>query len=579
MATPAFDSVKRNGQHFTPQALAEFLAKRAADHLPRGRSLRIMDPACGDGELLLAANSILSAKGWEVEELVGCELDPEAAAKAEARMSEITQKKVHVGDFLDLAEDVDTYGLFDLVITNPPYVRTQVLGADLSGALAARFGLRGRVDLTHAFVTLSARLLNSSGALALLCSNRFLSTKAGDNVRRVLDSDFSVREIYDLGDTKLFKAAVLPAVVIADKRTEDTGVLESARFARAYESTALSAETEVSSILESITSDTSGAVSVAGKIYAIEVGSLARGASGDPWGLQTEESAQWLDEIAKGTWKTFGEVAKTRVGIKTTADAVFIGDDWGDLPPERQPEAEILLPLVTHESVQPWCISNESETRVLYPYDLGKDKREVLQMNAFPKAMAYLLGHEERLRGRKYVIEGGRQWFEIWVPQRPALWKQPKIVFPDISEEARFALDTSGSVVNGDCYWISFSDLPSEDVGFLMLAVGNSKLGMRFYDTVCGNKLYSGRRRWITQYVDRLPLPDPANPAAVRTIGLARELSETPRGTEAAERLQSQIESALEEAFSVDPDNISSGGRPDPNSNIPSQAMAQESLF
>lgn len=579
MATPAFDSVKRNGQHFTPQALAEFLAERAADHLPHGRPLRIMDPACGDGELLLAANSVLSAAGWEVEELVGCELDPEAAAKAAARISDITQGKVHVGDFLELAEDAGTYGLFDLVITNPPYVRTQVLGAELSGALAARFGLKGRVDLTHAFVTLSTRMLNASGALALLCSNRFLSTKAGDNVRRILDSDFSVREIYDLGDTKLFKAAVLPAVVIANKKTEGTGALENARFTRAYESTTRGAEREVSSVLESITSDTSEVVSVAGKTYAIEVGSLARGASGGPWGLRTEESAQWLDEIEKGTWKTFGEVAKTRVGIKTTADAVFIGDDWDDLPPESRPEPEILLPLVTHESVRPWHISNESETRVLYPYNLGKEKRELLQMDAFPKAMTYLLGHEDRLRGRKYVIDGGRQWFEIWVPQRPALWKQPKIVFPDISEEARFALDVSGSVVNGDCYWISFSDLPSEDVGFLMLAVGNSKLGLRFYDTVCGNKLYSGRRRWITQYVDRLPLPDPANPATVRTIDLARELSETPLGTQAAERLQSQIESALEEAFSADSGRISSSGQPVPNSKVPSQGVAQESLF
>lgn len=578
MPTSNFDGVKRNGQHFTPQALAEFLAKRAADHLPRGRSLRIMDPACGDGELLLAANSVLSAEGWKVEELVGCELDPEAAAQAEARMSDIAQRQVHVGDFLELAEDASAYGLFDLVITNPPYVRTQVLGAELSGALAARFGLKGRVDLTHPFVTLSARLLNSSGTLALLCSNRFLSTKAGDNVRRVLDSDFTVREIYDLGDTKLFKAAVLPAVVIANKKMGDTGTTESARFTRAYESPTLSAGREESSVLESLTSSASEVVSVAGKTYAIEVGSLVRGTSGGPWGLQTEQSAQWLNEVEKGTWKTFGEVAKTRVGIKTTADAVFIRDDWGKLPLPMQPEAEILLPLVTHENVRSWRVSNESETRVLYPYNLEKEKREVLQMDAFPMAMAYLAEHEERLRGRKYVIEGGRQWFEIWVPQRPALWKQPKIVFPDISEEARFALDTSGSVVNGDCYWISLSDLPSEDIGFLMLAVGNSKLGLRFYDTVCGNKLYSGRRRWITQYVNRLPLPNPTSPAAVRVIGLARELSETPRGTEAAERLQREIESALEEAFFTESDH-SPSDQLCPDIVIPSQAVAQETLF
>ncbi|MCY4456377.1 MAG: hypothetical protein OXB90_00325, partial [Acidimicrobiaceae bacterium] len=58
------------------------------------------------------------------------------------------------------------------------------------------------------------------------------------------------------------------------------------------------------------------------------------------------------------------------------------------------------------------------------------------------------------LEGRAYVIEGGRNWFEIWVPQKPALWTQQKIVFPDIADAPRFAIDRSGSIVNGDCYWM-----------------------------------------------------------------------------------------------------------------------------
>lgn len=547
MAADSYGSGKRNGRHFTPPDLAEFLAERAAHHLPPGRRLRILDPACGDGELLLAASAALTARGHTIEEIIGCEIDPETADRARERIAPLGGTvHIHAGDFLAATDHTDRYGHFELIITNPPYVRTQVLGATQSSALANRFGLSGRVDLTHPFVTLSAALLRPGGVLALLCSNRFLTTRAGGNVRRVLDTDFLPREIYDLGDTKLFRASVLPAVVIAVKGR--AAVRPPARFTRVYESPGVAAARAEASILTAITRDAPHVVRVAGKSYTVEVGSLAGGEPGAPWSLLSGESATWLETVRAGTWRTFGEVAKTRVGIKTTADAVFVRDDWDTLP--DPPEPELLLPLLTHEDIEPWRVRPRPRARVLYPYDLRAERRTLVDMGRFPRAMAYLCGHEDRLRARGYVTAAGRQWFEIWVPQRPALWGSPKIVFPDICDVARLALDTSGAVVNGDCYWISFADLASEDIGYLMLAVGNSRLGLRFYDTVCGNRLYAGRRRWITQYVDRLPLPSPDRPGARRAIELARRLCAPGVGAGERAELSAEIEQSLWESFS-----------------------------
>jgi len=110
------------------------------------------------------------------------------------------------------------------------------------------------------------------------------------------------------------------------------------------------------------------------------------------------------------------------------------------------------------------------------------------------------------LEGRAYVIEGGRNWFEIWVPQKPALWTQQKIVFPDIADAPRFAIDRSGSIVNGDCYWMVVED---DDLAEVIAAVGNSSFCTWFYDAACGNYLYAGRRRFMTQYIEHLPIPAP----------------------------------------------------------------------
>jgi hypothetical protein len=219
-------------------------------------------------------------------------------------------------------------------------------------------------------------------------------------------------------------------------------------------------------------------------------------------------------------WRTFGEVARIRVGIKTTADRVFISDRWEHR--DTPPEPELLFDLITHHDLAPWRISRERPRRVLYPYDMTRSRRTPVDLAGFPAAAAYLAEHKDVLAARGYLTASGREWFEIWVPQRPHLWRHPKLVFPDISVAPRFALDRSGAIVNGDCYWISVPDIGSVTLAYLLMGVANSTLGLRFYDAVCGNRLYASRRRWITQYVARLPVPDPSSASAAALIAGVR---------------------------------------------------------
>jgi adenine-specific DNA-methyltransferase len=268
---------------------------------------------------------------------------------------------------------------------------------------------------------------------------------------------------------------------------------------------------------------TSGLIRAPTGQFRIERGFLSDRSAEAIWTLSTADSENWLKVVERHVGATFGEVGRVRVGIKTTADQVFIRDDWNSLPLDRQPERELLRPLLRHFEATRWLADTPRQT-VLYPHVVIDGRRHPVDLTAFPRASRYLESHRVRLSRRHYVVDSGRQWYEIWVPHNPTEWSLPKIVFPDIAEQPRFFLDHSGAVVNGDCYWITLCPGRHADWLLLMLAVANSTFMVHYYDTAFHNQLYAGRRRFMTQYVKHVPLPDIESRFSQHAIARVRQL-------------------------------------------------------
>lgn len=151
-------------------------------------------------------------------------------------------------------------------------------------------------------------------------------------------------------------------------------------------------------------------------------------------------------------------------------------------------------------------------------------EKKAYDINKYPNAKKYLENNYEQLSGRNYIKLSKRNWYEIWVPQNPDSWKKPKIVFRDISEHPEFWLDTSGAVVNGDCYWIEINDDVFEDVVYLALAIANSEFIEKYYDVKFNTKLYSGKRRFMAQYVEQFPIPVYTSELAQKTISIVKKI-------------------------------------------------------
>lgn len=542
-------SRKSHGVHYTPSSLARFVARRALTQVTTEACV-VLDPACGHGELLWAVAAEAEKLGLAAPHLVGVDRDEEALAVAEERLrwSPAASVVVHAQDFLALETQRDDAlpARYDLVVSNPPYVRTQVLGAARAQELGRQFGLTGRVDLYHAFVAAMTRRLPDGGVLGLLCSNRFLTTRSGHSLRALLQRNYEIAELWDLGDTKLFGAAVLPAVVVARRANAPTA--NTGSFVRVYESAEDPADEAVKedSLFDALEGQAEGAVQVIDRRFAVERGELVRARERQPWRMASENTSRWLRTVKKHSAAVLGDLGPLRVGIKTTADRVFIRTSWDDLPPQVRPEQALLHPLLTHRVAARWRVDDQADgaRSVLYPHETREGRRRAVDLSYYPRAAAYLEQHRARLEAREYVMKAGRAWYEIWVPQQPDAWAAPKLVWPDISARPKFFLDRSGSVVNGDCYWLSCGDRSEAEVA-LALAVANSSFALQHYDLCCGNRLYAGRRRFMTQYLERLPIPD-ASAAALREVaGMVEKLRQ--RGPEGAE-VRSTIENALDTA-------------------------------
>ena len=535
--------IKTNGIVYTPEELAEYLASSMYEYfsIEDKKELRILDPAIGDGELVIALLNVIRRNTVNIDIMVvGFETDVNVIPKTIGRLSQEYPNihiNIHKEDFLAFAGGEAQKYEFDFVIANPPYIRTQVLGADKAQLIAKQAGLSGRVDAYYAFLVAADQFLKPDGIAGFITSNKFMSVKSGMKVREYLFSKTKLLQITDFGDTKLFDASVLPCT-LTFKRGKSDG--ENIGFTSIYETTECRADFMADTIFNVIEKE--GVVEINdGRRFKIRQGKLEVKNESTPWHLASEDQKSWLDYVDSITWKRFSDIGKIRVGIKTTADNVFIGT-WDDT--EEQPE--LLMPLITHRNAGQIVPRNSSFWKVLYTHTMQSGKRKVYDIEEYPISYQYLENHREQLAGRQYIQKANRRWYEIWVPQNPAAWKSRKIVFRDISEKPEFWIDDSGAVVNGDCYWIEVGeDIPS-DVLYLALAIANSSFIEKYYDYKFNNKLYSGKRRFMTQYVNDFPIPDVTLPKARQAIDLVKSIIADPK---IAAMQKAELDNVVDEIF------------------------------
>ncbi len=212
------------GQFATPPALALSIARHARALMGEATQVRFLDPAVGTGSFFSAlAHAVPSQK---ITAATGIELDP-LFAKAAKNLWADQGLEVVQGDFTRQRPPAQR---FNLILTNPPYVRHHHLPADEKDRLKEQLArslhlpISGLAGLYCYFLLLAHDWMEDEGLAVWLIPSEFMDVNYGAALRRYLSERVTLLQIHRFcpTDEQFADALVTSAVVIFRKSAPPT---------------------------------------------------------------------------------------------------------------------------------------------------------------------------------------------------------------------------------------------------------------------------------------------------------------------------------------------------------------------
>jgi hypothetical protein len=406
---------------------------------------------------------------------------------------------------------------FDLVVTNPPWIRANRLARSQRQQLKTRYGsfsndlwegaddlgirvpFGAQVDVAALFVERSLELLRPKGRLAALLPAKLFRSLHGTGFRhRVAGEHIEVVRDYGDSDRQMFDATVYPSVLQVQKTESDAGgeLRDSPTRAtrpprrpparRAPRPRAQSFETTVwrGDDRETWTSDLDSVLTCGDDV-------------GAPWMFAPPRVADIFDRMRQ-TSRLLGGVdaLQPRRGLMTGRNGVFLLDqveaaDWlGD-------RAETWTrPSLSGRDVRAWEL--DTQKRLLWAYDDQLELRDDLP----PPLADYFAEHEADLRDRADDNPEKPPWqlFRL----KPGLL-EPKVVWRDLAPRLEAALAPADVVPLNTVYFVPFSRRRHAEA---FVALLNSE-PMRAFAYAIGERARGGWRRHFAWVMRLLPVPEP----------------------------------------------------------------------
>jgi adenine-specific DNA-methyltransferase len=405
---------------------------------------------------------------------------------------------------IEPADKGSAEGVFDIVISNPPYVRQETLkhltaldsnGVErpLKDVLKERYACyTSMADLYVYFYERSFQLLKEGGVLSTITSNKYMRSKYGHNLRNYLVYAGHLHTCLDFGDAPVFTAIAYPCILVIGK-ARNVGAKDLPETLNARQVPASELQLTAWNWPEG------HRVAEFPELFEVNAFKVTQASlANDAWQLEDKESQRMLKRI-EGTGTPLGEYVNRRIyyGIKTGYNKAFVVDrETRDrLIAEHPSSAEVLKPYLRGRDVKRWRT---------VPQDLWLIfTRRGIKLDKYPAIKAYLLPNKMRLTpgakgGRK---PGPYEWFEI--QDNIAYYKEfdePKIIIPAITGTVNYAPDTEGYFSNDKSSILIPPSVP------YLLGILNSRVS-NWYSFKRFPTKQGGFLEFKPTYVDKFPVP------------------------------------------------------------------------
>jgi DNA modification methylase/methylase of polypeptide subunit release factors len=530
VAEEPVERLKPKGVILTPYWLASRIARNASKHWARlhrtgKKPLLIGDLSCGTGVFLLAAENCFGRSA----KIMGQDIDAKSLKYAKLlRYINKSDWEITQGDSLLTSGHVDQtlFDLerekgpkFDVLLGNPPYIRSQLLDKKYTNVLSDHYPSLsyGNFDISVAFLEHAIRNLNEGGLASYIVSSKFMSSKYGMAIRRLLEKEVRIINIEDFQDSQLFK-----------DYTTYTCILTFTKLSKAKRFTITRFPGGVGKYADPGIGETS---SISSDFLSAETWDFAAGHIHEVLRKLRNPQNPFATEVIGPIYQ----------GIRTGANSVFVLNRTN----ASRVEAELLRPFVGGEEIDQFRCE-PSKLFVLYPYfenNMGELQLlpEYELQSMYPKTWKYLLENKGQLQER--ALEQNGAWYGFSRSQNLNLCNVRKILVREIMPRAIFAPDLIGKVIFSSGYAFDASRLSDDDL--LLWTSVLCTPTMEFLLRSNSTQLHSGWFRLLKHYLNKTRLPVLSQSQKQTAKKIAKKLSKEPD----AQKLVAQLDDIVSQAF------------------------------
>ena len=509
------NTAKEKGAIFTPDWLAQRVTNEAFRYWKRlnpgkGSPRRVADLSCGAGIFL----SYLRKHASSDTEIIG--IDSCAEYVCISRLNAIGDQQCSI-ECLDTLVDLNSekqkslfvqsevlpISEYDIIVGNPPYIRSQLLNAAYSQKLKNLYPqlTKGNFDLVVLFLAQTLDALSSGGIGALIVSNKFMGSRYGDEICRRLANESRILEIIDFGDGQVFPDKTTYTCAITFAKLPSVGI------------------TNVINFPPGLIWDDKGSHFELGQKLQIPQERFQK----VPWNLAGDAHDEILRIMHRPNMPLLFDVfPNISQGVRTGANHIFVikNGNAGEI------EQELLQPYVSGENIRR-CQIVSTNKHLLWLYKKDDQKiSNVIPINElkenYPKAWAYLSNFQKELTDRD--LDSSIPWYGYSRTQNLELIHHPKILAREMMPWAEFAADIDGryNLCSGYAF-IAPLNMKSDELN--LWAAVLSTPTMEFQLRLVSTQLHSGWFRLLKHHLKKLHLPLFNSESYEKAIALSQSIT------------------------------------------------------